>query len=114
MIREATPNDVNDKVGIGVYHDSINNIIIGNEITEQAIGIWLWADANNNEVRGNEIYSNLRAFFGHESSGNIIRDNLAYDNLFSFGFGGEFTDNQIYNNFFNNTIDIYYLNEGNS
>ncbi|VVB91260.1 Cell surface glycoprotein [uncultured archaeon] len=100
----------NNNVGINLSLSS-NNTLRGNTVLNSSMGIDLYYISNNNTLINNTAVDNYVGIRIHDSSYNVLIDNVASNNTYGIENNGYFSinssDNQIYNNIFNNTNNIY-------
>jgi len=101
-------NEINNNTSGGLYlSSSSNNHIIGNGIGNSNRGIYL-SSSNFNTIDNNKLNNHIRGIYIRIGSNNIIRNNKIINNnpygIYMIDDDGE--DNQIYNNFFNNMINV--------
>ncbi|VVB87098.1 Cell surface glycoprotein [uncultured archaeon] len=91
---------------------SNNNLLKGNIISNNNMGIDLYYNSNNNTLIDNTAIDNYVGIRIHSSSYNVLVNNIASNNTYGIENNGYFStdssDNQIYNNIFNNTNNFYF------
>lgn len=101
-------NVSNNSRGIYLLHGPSNNTISNNNAFYNDYGIWLYS-SNQNNIINNTIFSNIRGIkMSSSCEQNIVKDNYVHDNTFPFSLQSSNINNLIYhNNFMNNANPPY-------
>ena len=108
---ELNYNNVSSNTDCGIlFITSSYNTLSNNDVLDNHDGIWLESFCNNNQLSNNIIQnSNNGTAIWEDSTNNTLNNNIAANNKVGLTINHS-SDNCIYNNYFNNTINVQVEN----
>ena len=97
----------NDQNGIVLLDSSDNTLANNHASNNDGDGIWLYHSSNYNNLTSNNASNNYKGIFLDDSSNNNLTSNNASSNDDYGIYLNSSSNNLIYNNYFNNTNNVY-------